>query len=325
MKTTKKIVCLGGGIGTVNLIKGLTTIADDITVVVSMADEGGSAGRLRRLFNIFPPGDLVSCMAASLSGKSTKLEKLLTYRFPGNRYATDGSLAGHKLGNLLLVAMRDVTGSFSEGLELFQTLFDIKGRFLPATAEEVSISAKTIEGKMIIGEENIDRGKYSGKRILDKVFLHPEHAKPGNGVIEAMKNADVIIAGPGDLYTTTLPVLIVPTIKNALIESKAEKIFIVNIANKPFETKGYTLSDYISAIKKHLGEFPFDTIIVNNNFSHSIPKKFHYHYVFHNKKDQVEPSVLEKDITFIEADLVNEDFPLYHSPDKLAKIVSRVI
>ncbi len=325
MKTSKKIVCLGGGIGTVNLIKGLTATSKDITVVVSMADEGGSAGRLRRLYNIFPPGDLVSCMAASLSGKSTILEKLLTYRFPGKRYAADGSLAGHKLGNLLLVAMRDITGSFSEGLELFKALFDIQGTFLPATSENVSISAKTIEGKMVVGEENIDRGKYNGKRVLDRVYLHPETAEPGKGVIEAIREADIIIAGPGDLYTTTLPVLIVPAIKKALIESTASKIFIVNIANKPFETKGYTFKDYIAAIEKHLGGFPFEKIIANNNYSLSIPKKFHYHYVFLQGKNQNTATTFDKNIEIIQDDLVNEEFPLYHSPHKLAKIVSRVI
>lgn len=286
MKTTKKIVCLGGGIGTVNLIKGLKQISDHLTVVVSMADEGGSAGRLRRLYKILPPGDLVSCMAACVSEKNTLLEKLLTYRFPGNRYSKDEYLAGHKLGNLLLVAMRDITGNFSDAVKLFQTTFGVKGVFLPATREGVTISVKTTEGKIIAGEENIDLGKYDGKRTLDTVYLHPKEAKPGEGVIEALKKAEVIIAGPGDLYTTTLPVLIVPEITQTLLKSRAKKIFIINIANKPFETKGYTVSDYITAIKKHLGLFPFDHVILNTNYSHTIPRKFHYQYVFGQKKER---------------------------------------
>lgn len=318
MKTTKKIVCLGGGIGTVNLIKGLKKISNEITVVVSMADEGGSSGRLRRMYNIFPPGDLVSCMAASLPNGNQAVEKLLTYRFPGNRYSNDKYLAGHKLGNLLLVAMRDVTGNFLDALRLFQKLFGIMGVFLPATNEKVSISAKTSEGKMVVGEEAIDLGKYNGKRVLDKVFLHPENARAGNGVVEAIGEADVIIAGPGDLYTTILPVLIVSDIKEALLKSKAEKIFIVNIANKPFETKGYTADDYIAAIKKHLDVFPFEHVILNNNYSYNIPKKYHYRYVLRQKK-------AGKDTAFIEDDLVSKDFPLYHSSDKLAKIVSRIV
>ena len=312
---SKNIVCLGGGVGTVNLIKGLREYADDITVIVSMADEGGSSGRIRRLFKMFPPGDLISCMAALYKGHNSSLSKLLTYRFPGDRYGKDNDLSGHKLGNLIMVALKDITGSFDEAILAFQKIFDIKGKFLPATIEEVNISAKTVEGKIIVGEEKIDLGRYTGKRVLEEVFLNPADAKAPQSVIDALKTADAIIAGPGDLYTTILPVLIIKNIKKILESVTCKKIFVVNVANKPFETKGYDVLDFIHAIEKHIGSFPFGSVVVNNNYSTQIPKKLNYNYVKNGHKETV------RHVAFLEADLLDEDFPIYHSPQKLAKLL----
>lgn len=314
----KQIVCLGGGIGTVNLIKGLKDHLDDITVVVSMADEGGSSGRIRRLFKMFPPGDLISCMAAFYKGENPNLATLLTYRFPGDRYGKDGDLSGHKLGNLIIVALKNITGSFDEAILLFQQIFGITGKFLPATVEEVTISAKTIEGKEILGEEKIDLGKYTGKRVLDEVILHPKNAHVPKAVLHALENSDLIIAGPGDLYTTILPVLIIPQIKKYLKQTSKKRIFVVNVANKPFETKGYDVSDYINAIKKHLGIFPFDSVLINNNYSVEIPKKLHYTYVKNSNGKNY-------NFDIISSDLIDENFPIYHSSVKLAKTIAKNI
>ena len=311
----RKIVCIGGGIGTVNLIKGLKSYLRDIAVIISMADDGGSSGRLRRLYNIAPPGDLVSCMAAFGNEKDSFLSKLLTYRFLGERYGKDEDLGGQKLGNLIMVAMRDITGSFDQAIGLFQKTFGVKGVFLPATIEDVSISATTIEGKKIYGEEKIDLGKYSGKRILEKVYLEPRDAKTSPKVLSCIREADVIVAGPGDLYTTIMPVLIVKDIANELKRSEALRIFVVNVANKPFETKGYAVSDYINAVKRHLGVFPFDKVIVNNNFSVNIPKRYRYQYV------TMENSIEEPGIKIAAGDMVDEKFPIYHNSSKLAKTI----
>lgn len=309
----KKIVCLGGGVGTANLIRGLKKYFEDITVVLSMADEGGSSGRLRRLYNIPPPGDLVSCMAA-LTDKDSYTYKLLSYRFLGDRYGKDADLPGQKLGNLIIVALRDITGSFEKAISLFQKTFKIKGRFLPVTLGNVTIYARTIEGKLIYGEEKIDLGKYSGKRILDKVFLKPQNAKSNTAALKSIKEGDIIIAGPGDLYTTILPVLIVEGIKEELKKSRALKIFVVNVANKPFETKGYSLQDYINSIERHLGFFPFDKVVVNNNFSAKIPSKYKYQYV------PVDDSI-KSNIKIVKADMVDENFAIYHNSLKLAKTI----
>lgn len=313
----KKIVCLGGGIGTVNLLKGIKTLSKEISVVVSMADEGGSSGRLRRLYDVQPPGDLISCLAALSEHPDSKAIELLTYRFPGDRYGKDDSLQGQKLGNLMMVAAQKVTKSFPEGITLLKKLFSVKGYIYPATKSKVSISALTHEGKKITGEENIDLGKYEGERILDKVFLEPENPEVSDGVMKALSDADVIIAGPGDLYTTVLPVLIIPEIKKFLQETKIKKIFVVNVANKPFETKGYVVSDFIAAIAKHMGGFPFDSVVVNNKMSLPIPEQFSYSYV---EIDQV----LSK-FSLICEDLVDDSFPLYHDPAKLAKVIGEHI
>jgi len=315
----KKIVCLGGGIGTVNLITGLNNYFDNITVVISMADDGGSSGRLRRLYNVPPPGDLVSCMAALARKANPVISKILTYRFKGDRYGKDADLSGQKLGNLIMIALRDITGNFDKAIELFQKTFDVKGVFLPATSQNVNISAKTIEGKKIYGETKIDLGKYKGKRVLERVYLEPRDAIPNPKAMESIMAADVIIAGPGDLYTTILPVLIINKLKDSLIKSKALKIFIVNVANKPFETKGYNVLDYINAINKHLGYFPFNKVIVNNNFTPKIPKKYKYQYVGINN------TKIDKKIKIIKRDIINEGFPLYHNPSKLAKIIQENI
>lgn len=313
-----KVVCLGGGIGTVNLIKGLKNYFSDITIVVSMADDGGSSGRLRRLYKMPPPGDLVSCMSALIKNNELDLAKLLTYRFKGDRYGKDHDLSGQKLGNLILTAMHNITGDFEKAIDLFKKTFDVPGIFLPATTKAVSISARTIEGKIIHREETIDLGKYKGKRILDKVFLSPKNAEMNPLFTKSLKEADVIIVGPGDLYTTILPILIVPGVKENLCESKAQKIFIVNVTNKPFETKGYSVNDYILAIKRHLNVFPFGKIIINNNFVPKIPSSFNYKYVNINDVDN------SKNLQVVKEDLVDKKFPLYHDSEKLAQTILRL-
>ncbi len=312
------IVCLGGGIGTVNLLNGLKEYTKDITVIVSMADDGGSAGRLRRLYNIIPVGDLVSCMAA-MSKETDLIPNFLRYRFTGERYGRDNELGGHKLGNLIMVALKDLMGSYESAISEFKKLFQVEGEFLPATEEHVTISARTVDGKEIFGEEKIDLGKYKGKRGLERVYLHPENAKAAPGVLSAIENAKTIILGPGDLYTNLLPVIVVPEIAEALKKSTAKKIFIINVANKPFETKGYKAHDFASAIKRHIGEFPFDVVLVNNNTANPIPKEYHYDYV-----QTVEDPIFDT-AKVIKTDLINTDFPLYHDSSKLAKVVSELI
>ena len=314
-----KIVCLGGGIGTVNLIKGLKEYSEHITVIISTADDGGSAGRLRRLYNITPPGDAISCLAALLNGKdSENLAKFLTYRFPGDRYGKDEELSGQKLGSLMLVAARDITGSFEEALLYLKHMFHACGSILPATNENLKLSAVTKDGVHVDSEEKIDLGKYDGVRVLESVSIHPLNPTVPQSVMKALSDADCIIAGPGDLYTTVLPILLVSKIKEYLVQTPKPKMYVLNVANKPFETRGYTSSDFISAIEKHLGRFPFSYVIANNNTSVVIPQKFHYQYV-ENDLDEAQS------FTLVTSDLVDKTFPLYHDSTKLASLVANAI
>lgn len=316
----KKIVCLGGGIGTVNLIRGLKVYSDKVSAIMSMADDGGSGGRLRRLYNILPPGDIASAMAALMDNPNPNMAKLLTYRFPGDRYDNDGALAGHKLGNLMLAAATDMTGSFTGAIALLKKLFRIKEAIIPATSGMVAITARTKDGRLIQGEENIDLGKFHGDAPLDEVHLIPPDAKASPDALKALKAADVIVAGPGDLYTTVLPCLIIPEIKNFLLKSNKPQIFVVNVANKPFESKDYAIKDFVNAVEKHLGGFPFQIVIANNNQSLPLPQDLEFDYTFVGMEDNADAKY-----KLVTTDIVDESFPLYHDSAKLAKAVAEHI
>jgi len=308
----KKIVCLGGGIGTVNLIKGLKNHFSTISVIVSMADDGGSAGRLRRLYRIPPPGDIVSCIAA-LSSADKIARKLLTYRFSGDRYGEDGSLGGHRFGNLMMVALTSITGDFNKALSQMQRIFKTQGKILPATSEITSIWAETSVGEKVDREENIDLGRFTG--TIEKLHIKPENPKTSREVKEAITSADVIIAGPGDLYSTILPVLLIPDVLAALKKSKAKKIFVVNVANKLFETPNYKVDDYMKAVAKHCGSNIFGLVFMNSNITPTIPAKYRRQYEF-------VPLDYKKDsYSLVIKDLVDSDFSLYHDSNKLAKTI----
>lgn len=278
-----------------------------------MADDGGSTGRLRRLYSIPPPGDLVSCIAA-MSQADEVMKKLLTFRFSGERYGYDESLGGHKLGNLMMVGLTSIMGDFSKALSQMQKIFKTRGKILPATIEPVSIWAETSVGEKVYREENIDLGRFTGS--IEKLHLKPDNPSTSKEVIASIGEADLIIAGPGDLYSTILPVLLIPQILNAIKESKAKKLYIVNVANKLFETPSYKINDYVNAIASHCSENVFKHVLMNNNVTLTIPDKYKRQYEFvqlnYEKNDSY--SVTSHDI-------VDAKFPLYHDSGKLAKAI----
>jgi len=314
----KKVVCLGGGVGTANLLRGIKKYFEDITVVVSVADDGGSAGRLRRYYKTFPTGDIINCLIA-LSGASPILNELLKYRFRGRRYGPDSLLPGHKLGNLILLALSSIKGNFKDGLLEIQRIFRTKGKIYPSANTPISIWAKTSTGHIVTREENIDLGRFKGQ--IEKLYIRPKDPEVDEDMITAIRNADVIIAGPGDLYTTILPTLMIPAILNAIKKSKAKKIFITNVANKPFETPKYTVETFAQAIKKHCGEILFETFYLNNNYKPEIPEKWRQQY----KYVPVVDTKSNLPFKVIQEDLVYEDFPLYHDSSKLAKTIVKNI
>ncbi len=310
-----KIVCLGGGIGTSNLLKGLKTYPVHLTVVTSMADDGGSSGRLRKEYNMMPPGDIVSCIAALMPDDQDELKALFTYRFPGDD-TENTTLGGHKLGNLIMLAEFLRTNDFYKALEKTKQMFGITADLFPATEVRTDLSATTKDGRTIHTEETLDLALYSEPHGLQTVHIEPQDPPVNEQLLKNIEEADLIISGPGDLYTNQLPVLIVPKIKEAFLKSNAKKLFILNVANKPFETKGFTLKNFIEAFKENLGSFPFDTIITNNNTSVEIPSRYKYQYISIDEELRSNES-----FKLIERDLVNEDFPLYHNPKKLAEVV----
>lgn len=316
----QKVLCLGGGVGTSQVLAGLRHHESGLTAIVSMADDGGSAGRLRRAFQVPPPGDLINCLAA-LSTEESIIKDLFLYRFAGKRYGKDTDLGGHKLGNLIFVALTDIfKGDTNKALEELSKILSSTGRVLPATLGDVNIWAKTKNGNKIIGEKNIDLGKYNGGRTLSEVHLDPEDIKAYKPSLDAVKEADLIVVGPGDLFSTVLPVLIVPQIKNALKTSKAKKVFIVNIANKPFETAGFSVSDYLNKLETHLNGNIFDTILVNVNQKPKIPSNLNYKYVEYDKKN------LEKyHSKIVEGNFINIDFPLYHDSTRIAESILHIL
>lgn len=317
MKKRLKIVCLGGGIGTSVLIAGLKEYNHHITVITSMADDGGSSGRLRKAYNIMPPGDMISCIAALIEDKNKELASLLIYRFPGLS-RENKAIDAHKLGNIIMLAEILRTKDIYKALEVTKRMFNVTADILPASDIRTHLSAITKDGRRIHGETALDVARYAEPHGLKKIYITPKSPKVNPKVIKNLKEADVIISGPGDLYTNQLPVLIIPKIKKILLKSKSQKIFVLNVANKPFETKGFTLKDFINTISEHLGVFPFNSVIANNNTSLKMPAGYKkYKYVEVDKTLRKE----KHKYRIIEENIVNKNFPLYHDSKKLAKEV----
>ncbi len=231
--SNKKIVCLGGGVGTSNLLRGLKNEGHHLTIITSMADDGGSSGRLRKAYKIMPPGDIVNCIASLIPDGQEELGELLLYRYPGEE-TTNNVIDGQKLGNLIMLAEIQRTGDFYKAIAVTKKIFGVDADMYPATDERVVLHAITNDGRHVQSETTLDLALYSEPHGLAKIYITPERPKVNPTMIQSLLDADVIISGPGDLYTNQLPVLVVPEIKDALKKSTAKKIFVLNIANKPF-------------------------------------------------------------------------------------------
>ncbi len=226
----------------------------DLAAVVTVTDDGGSSGRLRREYRILPPGDIRNCMVA-LSQDEALLGRLFQYRFHAGR-----GLRGHSFGNLFLTALSHVTGDFSEAVRLSSDVLAIRGRIFPSTNQNVSLEAVMEDGSVVSGETNIAR---SGKRIR-RVRLAPRRVQPLPEVLAAIREADLILVGPGSLYTSIIPNLLVAGVSEAIAKSKATRVYIANLMTQPGETPGYSLADHIRAIYQHTRKTLFDWAVVNH-------------------------------------------------------------
>lgn len=250
-----RIVIIGGGTGLPVLLRGLKQYPIDITAIVTVADDGGSSGRLRNDLHIPPPGDIRNVLAA-LSDVEPLVEEMFQHRF-----TTSNELSGHSLGNLILAAMTSITGNFVHAIQEMSKVLNVRGKVLPAANQNVILHAEMEDGTIVSGESKIP---YSGKEIK-RVFLTPNDIQPLPETISAIRNADFIIIGPGSLYTSILPNLLVPELGVEVCRSSAKKVYVCNLMTQAGETFNYTASDHVKAIYHHMSCAFMNTIIVNND------------------------------------------------------------
>jgi uncharacterized cofD-like protein len=300
-----KIVAIGGGHGLAALLRGLKTVSRNIYAVVTVADDGGSSGKLRDTLGILPPGDVRNCLTA-LSDDEDLLTHLFQYRFP----TSNGSLQGHSFGNLFISSLVEVTGSFEEAVAESGKVLAVGGKVLPSTLENVTLVADIEKDdgstEMVEGESRIPEA--IGR--IRKVALKPEHPAPYPEVIQAILSSDLVIIGPGSLYTSILPNLLVNDIAAALRTTQALKIYVCNLATQEGETEGFSCGDHVRVLEQHLGQNLFDIVIVNDNS----PEIYN---------PQVKPVVLDHDLAerynVYSKDLVDRDHPWRHDSLKLTE------
>jgi len=249
-----RIVVIGGGTGLSVMLRGLKEKPVDITAIVTVADDGGSSGILRSELQIPPPGDIRNVLIA-LADVEPMLSRMLQHRFQ-----TGNGLAGHSLGNLILAAMKEITGDFVLGIRELSRVLAVRGSVLPATNHSIVLKALMEDGTLVEGESKIPQA--GGK--IKRVFIEPAHAEPLPEAIEAIRQADAILVGPGSLYTSIIPNLLVGGVAEAVTESDAVKIFICNVMTQPGETDNYSVSDHLQAVYDHVGSHLFDYVIVND-------------------------------------------------------------
>ncbi|HXX44987.1 MAG TPA: gluconeogenesis factor YvcK family protein [Candidatus Acidoferrales bacterium] len=260
-----RVVALGGGTGLSTMLRGLKehlaergkrrpnhTISD-LTAVVTVTDDGGSSGRLRREYQVLPPGDIRNCLVA-LSKDEHLLGELFQYRFPTGR-----GLSGHSFGNLFLTALTNSMGDFPKAVQVSAQILAIRGRIFPSTAQNVTLEAVLEDGTVVAGETNISRSR---KRI-SRLRLVPRRVRPLPDVLAALREADLILVGPGSLYTSILPNLLVEEVAEVIAHSKATRVYIANLMTQPGETRHYSVADHVRAIYDHTRPNLFDFAIVN--------------------------------------------------------------
>ncbi|HUO34520.1 MAG TPA: gluconeogenesis factor YvcK family protein [Candidatus Acidoferrum sp.] len=317
-----RVVALGGGTGLSTVLRGLKRyVADgpessrekpiaDLVAVVTVTDDGGSSGRLRREYKVLPPGDIRNCMVA-LSSDEDLLGKLFQYRFPMGR-----GLAGHSFGNLFVTALTNVMGDFPEAVRVSSNVLSTRGRIYPSTAQNVTLEARLAGGARILGETNISRSK---KRI-ESIRLVPKDARPLPEVLKALRRADLILAGPGSLYTSIIPNLLVEEVQEAIAKARATRVYIANIMTQPGETDHYSVADHVRAIYENTRPGLFDCVVINRT---PATKKLLRRYR-EQGADPVDPSLAELErmkVRHISADLLHQDGLIRHDYARLAQLL----
>jgi uncharacterized cofD-like protein len=299
-----RMVAIGGGTGMSTLLRGLKEYTANLAAIVTVADDGGSSGRLREEYRILPPGDFRQCLVA-LADAEPLVKELFNHRFK------EGSLGGHSFGNLFIMAMADITGNFEHALRESGRVLAVRGAIIPSTLHDVTLVA-SVNGSMVEGESKIPKQNAP----ITQVFLKPDNSVLNPEAAMAIMNAEVIVIGPGSLYTSILPNLMVPGMVHAIKASPALKVFVVNVASQHGETDNFSVSDYQRVLADHVDDMPFDFIIVNSNLNH-LPTGGQSQVIF----DYQEAQRLAPRARFIAADVVNTKIPSHHDSEKLAKVI----
>ena len=311
-----KVVVLGGGHGLGTLLRGLKLHTDHITAVVTVADDGGSSGRLRREWGTLPPGDFRNCIAA-LADDEALTTQLFQYRFP-NRSTTPENgqtLDGHSFGNLFIIALAAVTGSFEKALIEAGRVLAIKGRILPSTLRNVTLAADVADGEAGVWRVEGETAITEAGRRIEQVYLEPADAPAYPAVLRAVLDADLVVVGPGSLYTSVLPNLLVDDITRAIRASDALKIYVCNVATQAGETVGYTVEDHVRAIEGHTGPGLFSCVLANANVKQTPDATWNFAQV----RLGGDPAQTLPGYEVVTADVVDEDRPWRHDPDKLSR------
>ena len=317
-----KVVAIGGGNGLSTLLSGLKHFVDSgktnkiwikkLSAIVAVSDDGGSSGRLRDELQMLPPGDIRNCMVA-LSEDSHLLSKLFRHRFSG-----DGHLGGHSFGNLFLAALTEITGDFAEAVKLSSDILASKGHIYPATDADVRLTAELADGLMIYGETNIGQNGKSVKRLR----LEPEDCHPLPEALAAIYEADIITIGPGSLFTSLLPPILVKGVSEAIASSFATKIFICNLMTQPGETDGFSAHKHLEIVREYAPQIKFDFVIVNN---HPINVEQMERYAGEGARqiglhDSISPETIEG-AEIVYGNLLDEGEKVRHHSGKLAQVV----
>jgi len=257
LKKGPKVVIIGGGKGLSNILSGLKEYTSNITSIVSTFDDGGSTGKLMEQMDILPPGDIRKSIIA-LSESGPVMESLLTYRFSG------GTVDNHSLGNLFIAALSEITGSFPEAIQKMSDIFNVRGKILPVAIGKAKLCAGLENGEIVVGENNIRPRVIESKSKIKQIFLKDGEVVPADGVVESIRNADVVVIGPGSLYSSVACNFLVNGLGKAIMQTKAKKIFISNLMNEPGETLGYTLAKHVNEIERYIGKHVIDYCLCNN-------------------------------------------------------------
>jgi uncharacterized cofD-like protein len=307
-----RIVAIGGGTGLSTLLRGLKESTSNITAVVTVADDGGSSGRLRAELGVPPMGDIRNCMAA-LADAEPAMTRLLQYRFgPNGRGRTErAELEGHAVGNLLLAALTDIEGDFEEAVRQANRVLAVRGKVVPAAPVPITLHARLGDGSRLEGQSRIARA-----RNIERVWIEPADARACDEAVEAINNADMVVLGPGSLFTSLLPNLLVPGIRTALEQAAAPRVFVSNVATQVGETENFMLTDHLAVLAAHGLEGLVDAVLANDNFNAHAPAGYPAAPV----RIDIEPGSGDGPL-IIPRDVVDDGHAHHHDPGKLAAAI----